>query len=649
MNPTPATPPLDAAAVADGLAAARVLDTARVADLLGQYYTAVGATDGPGFADYLARHGHLTPYQAGLAAAGDADRLTVGPFVLLDPLGESGLGLLYRAARRSDGRRFAVRVMPVRSLWKSREAKRTVARLAELPPHAALVPLAEVDTADGWHYLAWPYQDGEPLHRSVVRSPLNGDTAARLFADLADGLAVCHAAGLTHGLLKPSGVLLGTDRRAKFVDLGLGALLAENGDGESMFDTISASNAALARMDYTPPEVVHDPTVRTPAADAYALGAVMYFAVAGVPPFPDGSVVDKMQAHLGQTPLPVRMRNPRVSPAVARVIEQLLAKAPAERPTADAVRDELRALADEAPDVVPLSVTASALRDARELADAFQIRKRSLGVTDTEGAIDFDLPVPADDPTPLPARPEPPARPAPPVPPGLLRPSPMVSAAPKAGDSRVAIPRTIVLPAVAGPGGSEVRPAKPNGTPDPPVPAELPRPVGWQQPDGGAIAGVPVRPAVVVPPPPRRGGLMKSLAFWKATADEVQVSVFGPPDIAPGQRVKFVTYVHLPDVSDNVITLCRALHKGTELLGVGYLDEPLTRGQPLTLCLTLSSAGVAKSQVTLNWTGQPQSKTFDVFVPWESPPGLTTGTLAATGDAPLATVGVQFVVLPRGR
>ena len=633
MVSPPATAALDAAVLADVLAAAHVLEADRLQSALADYAAANDAADGGAFAEYLVRQGLLTPYQARAAADGDVEQLNVGPYLLQDPLGGNNLGTIYRAVHRADRGRFAVRVMPLRSLWKSREAKRHVARLAALPPHPALVPLADVDTAGGVHYLAWPFVDGEPLPRAIARDPLPAEFAARLFADLADGLAACHAAGVVHGLIRPSAVLIGKDRRPRLLDLGLGDILADT-DDDSMFDTISTSHAAVGRMDFTPPETVADPAVRSPAADAYSLGAVLYLAVTGEPPFPDGSVVDKMIAHQTRDPLPVRMRNPHVPTAVAGLIERLLAKAPGDRPPLTQVRDELRAEAEATPEPLPLSVSASTLRDARELLQTFQVRKRSLVERDTEGAVDFDLPVVAA-PVPAPV-PPPPARKA------------VSATVPTAPARMIVLPTAVVPPPV--PAAVPLRPATASAVL--PRPADLPRPVGWDTSGPKSDGDGMTRPPVVVPPAPRRatvGGLMRGLAFWRAPADAVQLSVFGPPEIAPGQRVKFIAYAHLPDVSDNVITLCRAMNKGAELLGAGHADEPVTRGAEVALHLTLASAGVAKSLVKFTWAGHPQPKTFDVFVPWESPPGLAAGTLTAgVADVPTATVAVHFVVLPRG-
>jgi len=140
----------------------------------------------------------------------------------------------------------------------------------------------------------------------------------------------------------------------------------------------------------------------------------------------------------------------------------------------------------------------------------------------------------------------------------------------------------------------------------------------------------------------------KLVSFWKSTSDVVQLSVFGPPEVTPGQRFELIAYAHAPESFKSVTTLCRALNQSAELLGAGYINRPIIRGTAVSLHLGFEGAGVAKSLVTFSWFGQMQPRTFDVFVPWESSSGLTAGTLSAGIDKILSgTIQLHFVVLPR--
>ena len=85
-----------------------------------------------------------------------------------------------------------------------------------------------------------------------------------------------------------------------------------------------------------------------------------------------------------------------------------------------------------------------------------------------------------------------------------------------------------------------------------------------------------------------------------------------------------------------------------DLLASGYVNEPVARGAELGLHLSVAKAGVARSLLQLNWLGQPQPRSFEVHVPWESPPGLTVGVLSAGLDGVLAgRVEFHVQVAPR--
>lgn len=315
------------------LSVARVLPEERGWDLSAAFLAEYPGGCGTTFLSYLCRHGVLTAFQAGRAAAGEWDRLTLGPFTLSEQLGTGTLGPVYHATRRDDGQAFAVQILPLRSIWHVHLAKKLVRQFAEMPPHDGLVPLADLDTANGSHYLAWPFEPGEPLERRLTRGgPLPVGEAVRLGVVVGEALAFAHRHGIAHGCLNPSTVLLGPDGRGRVLEWGVGTLLVENlADDDSFLDTISSATAASHNLDYVPPETIAEPTNRTFAGDQYAFGCTLFAALAGRPPFPDGNLVDKMIAHQTRVPERVRSVNPRVPEAVSAVIAKLLSKEPGDR------------------------------------------------------------------------------------------------------------------------------------------------------------------------------------------------------------------------------------------------------------------------------------------------------------------------------
>src|SRR5438876_2086317 len=121
-------------------------------------------------------------------------------------LGVGSLGTVYKASSKTDGKWYAVKVLPRRSMWNVRIARRKV-RAFEQCRHPAVVPFVDVGTAGGMHYLAWPFVDGQPLEKIIAaQGKMEPAAVARIAMQVAGGLDVCHQQGLFQGLLKPSNV-----------------------------------------------------------------------------------------------------------------------------------------------------------------------------------------------------------------------------------------------------------------------------------------------------------------------------------------------------------------------------------------------------------------------------------------------------------
>jgi hypothetical protein len=166
-----------------------------------------------------------------------------------------------------------------------------------------------------------------------------------------------------------------------------------------------------------------------------------------------------------------------------------------------------------------------------------------------------------------------------------------------------------------------------------------------------------LRPATPVPKPPRAGGLLDSLlgaatkiipVALRRVADDVQVSVFGPREVGPGRKVRLQVYAHPPDAFASVCTLSRALQPDADLLSVGYLSQPVTRGAEIGLHLSVANAAVAQSLIRFAWQGRPKAKRFEMLVPWESPAGRTPAVLTVgVANVEAARVAFDLVVLAR--
>ncbi len=284
----------------------------------------------PELAEFLVSEGVLTSLQAERILQGKTDGFVLGPYTLTDVLGAGSMGTVYKARSKTDDKLYALKVLPRRSIWNVRLAKRWVKSFGQCR-HPAVVAFVDVGTSGGLHFLAWPYVEGRALDQAMAeKGKLPPGKAALIALQAAEALHACHQLGLYHGLLKPSNLLIDPDGRLRLLDCGIGCLLGQNPD-ESMVDTMSTANAIVAGLDCASPERIADPKAVTPAGDQYSLGCVLYFLLTGTFPFPGKAAVEKMVGHQLKQATPVRDLVPEIPEGLAVVVARLMEKDPAKR------------------------------------------------------------------------------------------------------------------------------------------------------------------------------------------------------------------------------------------------------------------------------------------------------------------------------
>jgi serine/threonine-protein kinase len=307
-----------------------LIDRGQLDQLVGEYFRKHPRPEPPGLAQFLVEQGILTQFQAERLLQGKTQGLVMGPYTLMESLGAGSMGTVYKAISKNDNQAYAIKVLPRRSMWNVRIARRQV-RAFEQCQHPAVVPFVDVGTAGGTHYLAWPLVEGETLEAIVHRQgKLAPGLAAYYALQTAEGLDVCHQKDMIHGLLKPSNLMVGSDQQIHILDFGIGSLLA-NTEGESLVDTMSTANSLTSGLDCASPESIMEPTNRTAPGDQYSLGCVLYFSLTGKYPFPDGTAVDKMMAHQTKKPQPIRELSPDVPQGLVDAVDRLMAKTPEAR------------------------------------------------------------------------------------------------------------------------------------------------------------------------------------------------------------------------------------------------------------------------------------------------------------------------------
>ncbi len=331
---------------------------------------------GQDLASFLVEAGDLTHYQAEKLSLGLWQGLVLGPYTVLAPLGRGGMGTVYLARDSAAERRrvsgdgwtttgpttdrlappqagsdlLALKVLPPK---RAKAEERTLLRfqremtLGQHLAHPNITRTFDTGVIDGIHFIAMEFVPGQSLRQVVsAGGPLAVADAARLFMDVAAGLAHAHERGLIHRDLKPANIMVTPDGRAKILDLGLAMIVGEVLPEDPSI--VGGEGYILGTMDYIAPEQSANATDVGPWSDLYAMGCSLYFALVGGPPFPGGTAQQKMKWHRTEEPPAVNLIDPNIPADFARLVGRMMAKRPADRPaSAEAVRKSLLPWAGE--------------------------------------------------------------------------------------------------------------------------------------------------------------------------------------------------------------------------------------------------------------------------------------------------------------
>jgi serine/threonine protein kinase len=300
----------------------------------------------------LVKRGWLTPYQVNALFQGQGPGLLLGSYVLLEKLGEGGMGQVFKARNWKLGRTVALKL--IRKEWLTDEAavkrfRREILAAAHLD-HPNIVHADDADEAGNTHFLVMEYVEGTDLARLVkAHGPLPVSQACEYVRHAALGLQHAHERGLVHRDIKPSNCLVSAPGGVvKLLDLGL-ARLAQAPEEPAADTTLTQQGAFMGTPDYMAPEQATDAHEADIRADLYSLGCTLYFLLTGKVPFPGGSAGQKVARHLAKEPVPVERLRPEVPPEVAAVVRRLMAKDPGQRYQTPAELAEVLASLAESP------------------------------------------------------------------------------------------------------------------------------------------------------------------------------------------------------------------------------------------------------------------------------------------------------------
>jgi serine/threonine protein kinase len=274
----------------------------------------------------LVEQGRLNPWQAAMLKAGRV-KFSLGPYQIIDAIGQGGMGQVFRAEHKLMGRVVAIKVLPRhRSTPEAIASFNREIRAQAQFDHENLVHAYDAGHDGNVNFLVTEYVPGIDLRKLVrERGKLSMQDAATIISQAARGLAHAHAKGLVHRDVKPGNLLVTPDGRTKVSDLGLAGFLGVEDPDDPRAGRI------VGTADYLSPEHIKSPGEMSPVSDIYSLGCTLYYAVTGKVPFPGGTTRDKARRHCEEIPLNPRRFNLELTDEFIDVIAAMMEKEPTKR------------------------------------------------------------------------------------------------------------------------------------------------------------------------------------------------------------------------------------------------------------------------------------------------------------------------------
>ena len=178
---------------------------------------------------------------------------------------------------------------------------------------------------EGRPYIVMDYVEGEPLAELIAGTPLSSERVAAIGFGIARALAAAHALGIFHRDVKPANIIIDGQGIPHLMDFGLARELDDEDPG------VTAPGILVGTAQYVAPEQARYGAA-SPAADLYSLGAVLYHALTGEPPFSGGNALDVALRRFEEDPTELRVLLPAADSELAELIHALLARDPVDRP-----------------------------------------------------------------------------------------------------------------------------------------------------------------------------------------------------------------------------------------------------------------------------------------------------------------------------
>ncbi len=277
-------------------------------------------------AKQLVRSGHLTQFQAQLALSGKASSLVIGSYMVLEKIGQGGMGQVYKVRHKTMKREVALKVIPVKDETSRRRFQREVEAAAQLN-HPNIVTAYDAGEFKGTHYLVMEYITGTDLSSLVkTEGPFSLKSAVGYILQVAQGLSFAHSQGIVHRDIKPANLLLADSGLVKILDMGI-ARFDDSNNAMNTDAALTGTGILMGTIDYMSPEQAMDSKNADARSDIYSLGCTLYFLTTGRAMFETDTIVKRLMAHQSAI-------IPRISHAdlgLQQILEKMTAKQPEQR------------------------------------------------------------------------------------------------------------------------------------------------------------------------------------------------------------------------------------------------------------------------------------------------------------------------------
>jgi serine/threonine protein kinase len=248
----------------------------------------------------------------------------VGDFGLEEAIGSGGMGAVFRAVDIKLDRQVALKILPYDQAVDPEVVQRYYqeGRAAARLDHENIARIYSIGHDGPYHFICFEYIEGTTIRQRVERDgPMAVDDAINYTLQIANALVHAAERGVVHRDIKPSNIIVTPQGRAKLVDMGL-ARRFERGEDTGL----TQSGMTLGTFDYISPEQARDPRDVDVRGDLYSLGCTLFHMLSGRPPFPEGTVLQKLIQHQEDAPPDIRKLNPAVHDDLASILVKLMAK-----------------------------------------------------------------------------------------------------------------------------------------------------------------------------------------------------------------------------------------------------------------------------------------------------------------------------------